>query len=492
MNKKTKKLVVLVQPGDQIMKPRPPGNLLPLAFMLKKAGFKPKIVDLRLKGFEKFDIDWSKVLLVGLTTYTGQMILQALDVAKKTRKINKTIPIVWGGIHPSMSPEQTAKHHLVDFVIKREGEETIVELAQAIQQNKPTNTIKGLTYKNKKDIMISTPNREWFDLNKIPIQPYELLDMKKYNLSNFQLLSSRGCPYECIFCYNQIYNEKSFRAKSAKSTVDEIEYVVKKYDVNTFSFNDDNFFTNKLRVEQICKEIIKRKIKIKWASTIRADYLAKYNDKFMQLIKNSGCYMLCFGAESGSNRILKIINKNITVQDIIDSVKVLKKFDIVGRISFIWGVPTETFQESTQSLNLIKELEKINPKIVVNGFFPTTAYPKTQLVKKIKEILPNFNLPQSLEEWGNCKFFTLGTKQPWLSKKYVNRMIIASEIIRFNCLKKFESNYYFKNKLVLFSITVATTIMSISANIRWNYHFYDFGFEWLIFNKLKMRFLGFV
>ncbi len=485
-----RKTVLLVQPAiRKVMKPRIPINLLPLGYTLRKAGFKPQIIDVRLKDFDEFEIDWSDVLMLGISTYTGPMIHSTLEISKKVRKRDKKIVITLGGVHPTLDAEQTAKHKLVDFVVKKDGEETIVELAKAIQKGKPVDKIKGIAFE-KKGKVVSTPDRKRFDLNKIKILPYEMIDMDKYNMAEFPINTSRGCPFNCIFCYNQAFNSWTYSLKSAENVVDEIEYIVRNFrKVNTIAFSDDNFFMDKKRVEKICRELIRRRIGIKWMSTIRADYLVNYSDKFLKLMKDSGCYTVAFGAESGNDRILKIIGKGTTVEMNLGAVKKLKSSGIIGRISFVWGIPSETYHESIDSLNMIKKFREINPESIINGFFIATVYPNTRLFEKVREIVPDFKMPKTLGEWANWELYTEGF-QPWLDPKYVDQMMTASEIIRFQFFQRMNPANYFKNPLVVLGIKVAEAVMNVFATLRLRYHFYKYGYEWKLFNKLRFKFIG--
>jgi len=487
---KQRKTVLLVQPAAQKMiKPRIPINLLPLAYTLREAGFKPEIIDVRLKGFDEFEIDWSDVLIVGISTYTGQMISSGLEIAKKTREKDSGIAIVWGGIHPTLDPENTARHPLVDFVVRRDGEETIVVLAKALQHGKPVGKISGITFK-KGGRVVSAPDSRRFDMNKLGILPYDLLEMGRYNLAEFPLNTSRGCPFNCIFCYNQTFNKWTYSMKDAEAVVDEMEYVAKNFPgVETIAFSDDNFFLDKARVEKICGEIMRRKLKIKWMSTIRADYLVNYSVDFLRLMRESGCCTLTFGAESGNNRMLKAIGKGTTAEMNLEAVRKLKQAGIVGRISFVWGIPTETYSESIDSLNMIKEFERINPDSIVNGFFIATVYPNTRLFDKVIEIVPDFKMPKSLEEWARWELYIDGF-QPWLDRGYVDRMMTASEIVRFRFFKRMNPANYFKNPIAVLGVRIAEAIMNVSATIRWKYHFYSFGYEWKLFNKMRFRVFG--
>jgi radical SAM superfamily enzyme YgiQ (UPF0313 family) len=427
--------------------------------------------------------------MLGISTYTGPMIHNALEISQKVRNRDKKIAITWGGIHPTLDAAQTVKHKLVDFVVKKDGEETVVELAKAVQKGKPVDKIKGILFE-KKGKIVSTPDRKRFDLNKIKILPYEMIDMSRYNMAEFPLNTSRGCPFNCIFCYNQAFNNWTYSLKSAENVVDEIEYIVRNFrKVKVIAFNDDNFFIDKKRVETICKELIRRKIGIKWMSTIRADYLVKYSDEFLKLMRDSGCFAVAFGAESGNNRILKIIGKGTTKEMNMGAIKKLKTSGIIGRISFVWGIPTETYAESIDSLNLIKEFERINPESIINGFFISTVYPHTPLFDMVRKIVPDFKMPKTLEEWGDWELYTSGF-QPWLDKSYVDQMMTASEIVRFKYFQRMNPENYFRNPLAVLVIKIGEAVMNVSAKIRWKYHFYKFGYEWKLFNKIRFHIIG--
>ena len=173
-------------------------------------------------------------------------------------------PLVWGGVHPTLLPEQTASNDFVDIVVRGEGELIIKDLANALTENRPIEVVAGITYAINGTIK-SNPDGQIIDLDAIPIAlPYELLQMDRYpsfKSGRFHIQTSRGCPHRCGFCYNSIFNKNRWRGKAAKRVLDEIEYILKKYPhIKIIDPIDDNVFVDELRVEEICHRTNKQKI----------------------------------------------------------------------------------------------------------------------------------------------------------------------------------------------------------------------------------------
>ena len=186
----------------------------------------------------------------------------ALAFARKVRKEKPNVPIVWGGVHPTLLPEQTVKNEYVDVVVRGEGEAVVVDLADCIASGKPLDKVKGITFKVNKEIR-NNPDAEIIDMDKIPIElPFELLKLDKYpslTAGRVHIQTSRGCPHRCGFCYNILFNRHAWRGKSAKRVLDEIEFLMQKFpQTKIIDPIDDNFFVDKKRVEDICNGLISR------------------------------------------------------------------------------------------------------------------------------------------------------------------------------------------------------------------------------------------
>ena len=334
LNQNIKKILLLYpRTGFDPIKPRMPSSLIYLGTYLKEQGYQPIIIDTRVdSNFEKkIKENISESIAVGITTMTGMQILFALHLAKLIRNISKNIPIIWGGVHPTLLPEQTIKNEFVDIIVRGEGEETFLELIQNLEQKKEINDIKGITFKNKKGDIINNKDRPFLDINKLPMPDWDLIDYNKYRI--FDVMSARGCPHRCTFCYNKKFNNRMWRSKNADLVLNEIVYLVKKYNIKQLNFIDDNFFTNKKRVEDICKGLIERKIDIKWRASCRIDYLNNYDETFLNFLNKAGLAELFIGAESGSQPILDNIKKDATIEQALNAVKKCRDNNIQGQYS---------------------------------------------------------------------------------------------------------------------------------------------------------------
>jgi len=380
----------------------PPLNLLFLTSVLEKAGFDVNIVDQRLKENYKEIIKEhlnEDTAFVGITAMTGNQILQGLDIAQLVRDVSPELPLVWGGVHPTLLPLQTMKDPLVDIIVKGEGEETIVELAEVLSERKNLKGVRGILYKEDGKVVENMP-RPWIDMTTLPMPAWEKIhqDMGSYIYEDkVRLHTSRGCPHKCKFCYNKGYNAGHWSAKNAKQICDEIEYIIDKYDVHMFHFVDDNFMTNRKRVMNFCEELHKRKIKISWGFSIRIDYI---KEKTMKILADSGVNEFFLGVESGSQRILDMIDKHITVEKIISANKILGKLGIKARYSFMSGFPFELLSDLENTVKTAVQIRDENQETDFN-LCNYTPYPGTDLYDIVNEKF-SFPEPESFREWGKC------------------------------------------------------------------------------------------
>jgi len=413
--------VVLVFPGKyNSPNPQVPLSLLHLASFLVMGGYSVKIIDMRLEKFGDYEI--GKPLFVGMSSIHGSQIRFGLEFARRVRALDSSIPLVWGGVHPTLLPNQTVASELVDIVVRGEGEQTLCELADKLAVGAPLNEIKGITFKSAGTI-ISTPDRELMNLDEIPIElPFDLLSLDKYptlKSGRFHIQTSRGCPHECGFCYNTVYNKRTWRGKSAFRVVDEIEYLLERFPhIRIIDPIDDNFFVDQKRVIDICQEILRRKIKTSWRANCRFDYLSKYDKDFIELLAKSGCSEIDFGGESGSKRLLSLLDKDITTEQMIRSVENLRKWapSIEPFVSWMSGLPTETEDELIKTCDLMDRMSEVNPKTQHYGVFLYTPFPSPIL----DSLGPEFKPPQSFDEWGKAEVFHF--KPPWHTKRYVNKL----------------------------------------------------------------------
>ena len=333
--------ILLVNPTTRMygegvaVKAQAPLALLCLAAVLREKGHKIKIFDHNveekgLKDCLKFDPE-----LIGFTSFTGPMILDALRLSEVFRR-RLNAPIIWGGVHASLLPAQTVSDPRVDMCCVGEGEETIVELADYFEKGRDLTEIRGLVWKKTNNgytkIIENAPRPFIRDLDALPFPAWDLIEEKKYSATSFgiekssmalySIQSSRGCPFQCGFCYNSIFNQRTWRFKSAERVIEEIQYLKEKFHMKAINFKDDNFVVNKKRAEKICQGIYRNKLDIKFAIDCRVDLLTS---QLAQNLKLGGCNQIFFGVESGSPRVLRFIKKGISLGQAIDAIIICKK-----------------------------------------------------------------------------------------------------------------------------------------------------------------------
>lgn len=414
------------------LSPRPPLGLLFISASLIAHNYKIKIID------EETNFDWpndlsreidSSTICVGISSMTGNQILGGLEFAKVIKN-RFGIPVVWGGLHASMLPEQTIKNELVDIIVRGEGEELFLKIVTALKQGGSFQDIPNVWWKENGKIH-SNPNDQFIDLNNFSSLPYHLLNCETYIRAKrsshpnckrvFDLHTDRGCPHKCRFCYNININKCRWRGFAASIVVEQIEYLAKKFSLDGINFVGDNFFVDKKRVIDICREIIGRKIKIAWHADCRIDYFAKYEDSFIALLKESGCNVLTFGIESGSQKILNLIDKGIELGDVFKVNERLKQFNLGVSYHFMAGFPDETKEDLLQTYKVMLKLYDEHPNANFLGPSVYTPYPGTPLYHRCLE--RGFNPPDTLEDWAKfdwdektCLPFIEPAYSKWLMK----------------------------------------------------------------------------
>lgn len=448
--------IVLVQPktGEwDFAGSRPPDSLLAIAALPHKEGYNVKIIDQRI------DKNWRETLrreikdamLFGTSSMTGPQIKYALE-ASKIVKQNSEIPVVWGGVHSSLLPEQTIENKNIDVVVKGEGDFSFLEVIKAIENGKGLNKVRGIYYKHNKKIL-KTGERELIkDLDTLPDYPYEIIDLKNYYGFNIgkgksiTLMTSRGCPFRCAFCYNTVYYHNTWRGMSSKRTMEMIRRAVNELGVKSIYFQDDNFCANIKRFEEIVNSIIKEKLDISWGLLgARVNTLKQMSDGLLSNSVKAGCMDIDVGAESGSDRILKLISKDVNIQEVIDVNKKLAKYFDKTKYTFIMGIPTETESELLQSVKLAVRLSKENPH-VLPLFLIYAAYPGTKLYEL--SIKKGFKVPRNLEGWAEMNFESAYLLYPWLDKKRIKMM----KNFEFTSLFASKNNEYKINSKLLIAL----------------------------------------
>ncbi len=401
-----------------------PWPLLAISSYLYREGYNIKILTERLfleREFKKQVIKYSKnALCVGITAQTGSQIGYGLRISQLIKKQYPDLPIVWGGYHPTIIPEQTVADSNVDIVVRGFGEITFTELVHRLERNESLDGVQGITY-TKNGQIVNNPDRPFEDPNNFPPTPFELVNVGSYvrNMNgqrSIDYMSSRGCPFKCSFCSENMMSARRWAGLRAERVVDELEYLSSTYDINHFRIRDSNFFVDKDRVRKICQGIIERRLKITWGlANGRVDQLNRFDHELWSLIAESGCKDILVGAESGSQHVLDLLDKRITVDDTLKLVETCKKYSIVIIMSMMIGVPQhdDVDAEFDLTAQLIDNALSLNRKTQLL-LFCYTPYPGSPLYEIACK--SGFVGPKSLKGWAHFNLYNCNI--PWLKGKY--------------------------------------------------------------------------
>lgn len=318
--------------------------------------------------------------IIGITAMTP-IINSAIEIAQGVKQNNPDSTIVLGGPHVTVLPEEILNNvKEIDMIVIGEGEETIVELIDALKTGKSIKNVNGLAYRNHNLIKFTPPRPEIADIDSLPFLAYHLLPLDKYRLHPphgraypfMAMLASRGCPYNCIFCSKSIFGNK-LRYQSAKRMVNEIEYLKEHFNVREIAFYDDVFPINKKRIVNFTKELRKRKLDIIWTCESRVNLVS---EELLNSMKKAGCYMIAYGIESGNQMILDNLRKGITIDQIKSAIEISHKVGIQSVGYFMLGAPGETPDTIRQTIDFAKNLP-----LDFAQFSVTIPYPGSDLYK---------------------------------------------------------------------------------------------------------------
>ena len=428
-----------------------PVDLLELGSYLVAKGVKVKILDCSVREkYEDYVKEFAKdAILVGMGVMNAQ-ITSAFEIMNIIRSVNPNAKFVWGGAHSTLYPHQTIKHKDIDFIVIGEGEEPLYNLYLAIKNNTSYEHINGIGFK-KNGQMILSPVQPLIDVNKLPMIDYslldeEMLDLYRHNDTDtfFPVTTSRGCPHRCTFCIN-VVTKNRWRGKNPEKVLGELSYVYNKLGISKIRFRDELFFVDKERVKRILNGLIERNIKIDWRANCKADYFRRglIDDEMMRYIKESGCSELGIGAESGSQRMLDMIKKDNTIEDVLNMVRICHNWGIRGNYSFMIGLPNETKEEMIKTIKLIKKIKKLDPISFIIGPQPYRPYPGGEMFDHALSL--GWKEPQTLEGWADnyseMVFAPTSKMFPWIEDPvFVDNLLLYTKFAS-NTFRQIKERY---------------------------------------------------
>jgi anaerobic magnesium-protoporphyrin IX monomethyl ester cyclase len=380
------RVLLLSTPHPLEESPLPPLSLIYLASVLIQEGIEVKILDFLVTPYHpkklKRELEEYQPQLVGVTCVTLNYLI-ARRMLKACKAFNPRIFTVIGGPHVTFALEETLlQSPWIDAIVIGEGERTLVQLVRALEAGKGINHVPGIAFSDGGLVVKTPPQAHIEDLDQLPLPARELLPMARYRAlgTPCTVITSRGCPYSCIFCSGHRMFGPKVRFRSPEPVVDEIEKLQRDFGLAKINIVDDTFTLNHHHAQAVCEEMLRRKLKIKWSVFARVD---RINKELAQLMKRAGCEWVLFGIESADEEILKTIRKGTTVDEMRRAVKIAAEAGINVFNSFILGLPGESRETAQKSLAFGDELyHKYGAKY---GFHMLSPLPGTELYERAND-----------------------------------------------------------------------------------------------------------
>lgn len=433
--------VLLFNPRSANYKPRIPNSILSVASSIE--GLADYVIvdgNMETDPWEKINAYLSDGSFgyFGCTAMPGPQLKQAIPISKKIREIYPAISIIWGGYFASNQYKSVLNSGYVDYVVNGPGEKAFPSLLEAIETNQPVARINNLIFK-KDGVITKSLRDELYDPDTLPPLPYETLNrfypLERYlgktylGTKTIAYHSSMGCPFKCSFCaVVPIYNAR-WKGKSAGLIYKDIKFLKDNFGGNAIEFHDNNFFVSEKRTVEFSKLVEPEKMI--WWGEGRIDTLDKYSDESLAQMRDSGCRMIFFGAETGNDEVLKKMDKGgtQTADGIRAFAERIGRFGIIPEYSFVLGTPgdspEQTMRQIEQDIAFIKEIKQINPQteIIIYVYSPVPVEGSDMY----QQVLNNgFRFPEKLEDWINPQWENFDLRKnpltPWLTPEMINKI----------------------------------------------------------------------
>jgi len=414
------RVLLLSTPYPLEENPLPPLSLAYLAGALRKEGFEVKILDFLVAGYHpsklRRELELYRPRLVGATCVTLNYPI-ARRMLRLCKKFDPDIVTVIGGPHVTFALEETLlPSPWIDLVCIGEGERTIVDLARAMEEGKDIHQVLGVAFADGGRVVKTAPQFPVENLDDLPLPARELLPISRYLALNSPctVITGRGCPFRCIFCSGRRMFGPKVRFRSPGLVVDEIEKIQRDFAFPQINIVDDTFTLNKRHATEVCEEMLRRNLKVKWSAFARADTITP---DLAQLMRKAGCEWVLFGVESADENILRTIKKGITPADVELGVKIATEAGINVFNSFILGLPGESMDTALKSMAFAAEIHrKYGARY---GFHILSPLPGTELYERPGA----FSLRILTRNWARYNANEPITETPTMSPEMVKEVI---------------------------------------------------------------------
>lgn len=494
---KIRNKVLLFNPRATRYKPRIPNSVLQVAASIE--GFYDWVIvdgNLEADPWEKIRsyLATGEFRIFGSTVMPGPQLQQAIPITKAIRTEFPDVINIWGGYFPSNQPFAVLGSGYVDYIINGPGDRAFLLLLEAVINEKTVESIPNLIYLEN-GAVIKTPKDPLYNYDDLPDLPYEKLNalypIQRYLGKSYlgrrtiAYHSSFGCPFKCAFCAVVPIYEARWNGKSADRIFRDIMYLKEKFGGDAIEFHDNNFFVSEKRTVEFSRLMLGQGMS--WWGEARIDTVDKYSDESLALMREAGCKMIFFGAESGSDQLLQFMDKGgkQTGSQILRFAERLKKFDIIPEYSFVLGMPGPTPEavekQVEEEISFIRKVKTLNPRteIIIYVYSPVPTEGSEMFTEVKKQ---GFAFPERLEDWLNPEWENFDLRKnpltPWLTPKVIDK------------IKDFETvvNAYYPTvsdtKLSGFQRKAIRTLSALRYKLQW----YKYPYELKALQRFWLRY----
>jgi anaerobic magnesium-protoporphyrin IX monomethyl ester cyclase len=426
----SKKIVFFVASFASVEATAPLG-ILAIATPLLDAGYEVRIIDSSIATNYKKEVleEVKDALCLGVSLVTGPMIRETVEVAKAVKKWNPDFPVILGGWHPSLLPKQTLEADYVDIVVRAQGEDSMLEVAEHLRDDAPLDDILGIGFKRDGELHFN-PERPLKMLDKMPGKAYHLADFDGYERVCGRrwamYVSSLACPFNCSYCTNAGVYGRKWNALPVEQVVEETIELTRRYNLELLWMADDNFLVDLKRAIEIAEGLIRAGSTFKWSVQATTNLTARLSVEELTVLRRSGLHQICQGIETASPTVMKLMNKDFQVlEDIYESTERCIRAGVIPSFNIIFGYPGEGPKERRETVSFMMDVCRRFPgaEFWTNIFTP---YPGSPIFNQAAQL--GIEVPKSLEGW--VDYFPRYTVLPWLKGSDHQRVQTMRDYLR--------------------------------------------------------------
>jgi hypothetical protein len=367
------------------------------------------------------------VQAVAFTVMPGPQLVNAVPLTRRLKERYPHMPVVWGGNFPSLYPAPVLNSPHVDWVVRGPGEETFAALVDVLAGRRDAGTVAGLAFRDGEGSHRIAPERPWPGPDDLPPPPYHRVPVDDYLHPTFLgrrsgvYQASIGCPYGCSFCGVISVLGSRQKQQSPARTAGHLAFLAREHGMDSVHFYDNNFFIGEDHARELAERV--EPLGLRWWCEARVDALLRFSDDTWRLLKRAGLTMVFCGAESGSDEVLRKMNKKLTTAQILEVAARTREHGIIPEFSFVFGDPDEPAREIENTLAFVRRLKAVNPRMELISYFYT---PTPQRRGTYGNVDPLAGTPATLEEWTEPEWLAWMTHEdprvPWLDRRLKARV----------------------------------------------------------------------